>query len=344
MGNQMRSGLLKGLWMAVSLWTLNTSFAFAESSLQEISTDPKRPEQVRSAVEALSTCGELLRWDLNYVYTSSHSEKPFLNGSRTKGLSSLLIKSIDNHKEFRIEALDRIIDVVPTGNILFLLTPSAIEEWEVVTLQRIAVHPLRSFASSLRIEEEPQAFALYGNKLVIAHGLLGVSFFDLRRKIISRVLPVVQRQKPLASVVNGIAVSGNHAFAVIDSHTLVNPGQRGAFKGIVVIDLQSEKVISELDGMDPGAESVVADSNVAIVSFYGQPLWKYSISALQTAQTLPSPLKRFWRFPNPGRQIGKASLDQKYYYTCFDRMPGPGEGSNPIRSPLVLDRRVYMLN
>jgi hypothetical protein len=178
---------------------------------------------------------------------------------------------------------------------------------------------------------------------VIAHGRLGVSFFDLKTKKISRSVRVALSRQPLESVVNGITISGKYAYAVLDSYNLVGPHDRPAFRGLVIIDLETESVVSELDGMDPGADSVVADDKVAIVSFYGQPLWKYSLSSLMRS-VLPMPMRRVWRFPIEGHPTGKASMDDQYYYTCFSRMPKDGEGPYFIKVPMVLDRRTLMLN
>jgi len=193
-------------------------------------------------------------------------------------------------------------------------------------------------------EEHPRAFAQYKNKLVIAHGRLGISFFDLTTKKVTRAFPVALSHRPLESVVNGVTVSGRYAFAALDSYNLVGDRDKPAFRGIVVIDLETESVISELDGMDPGADSLTSDNNVAIVSFYGQPLSKYSVAGLSKASTLPAPLKRFWKFPIDRKQTGKASMDDKYYYRCFSRMPKLGEGPYFIKVPMVFDRRVLMLD
>jgi hypothetical protein len=301
-------------------------------------------EKIKDAVQYLSACGNFIRFDSENVYTGfgtywTNNEKP-----RQPKPSLLRFVPIDRVTEYQVQTLDSVVDVVKDNSSTFVLTYSGIEEWDLRQFERLATYPTNLLSRPYQDEEHPKAFARYKNKLVIAHGRLGVSFFDLNTKKITRAFPVVLSHRPLESVVNGITVSGRYAFAALDSYSLVGDRDKPAFRGIVVIDLETESVISELDGMDPGADSITSDNNVAIVSFYGQPLWKYSVKSLSGASTLPAPLKRFWKFPIEGKQTGKASMDDKYYYTCFSRLPKPGEGPYFIKVPMAFDRRVLMLD
>lgn len=303
-----------------------------------------RSEKIKDAVEYLSACGNFIRYDSENVYTGfgpywTSNEKP-----RQPKPALMRFVPIDHITEYQIETQDSVVDVFKNGASTYVLTYSGIEEWDLSQFRRISTYNTNLLSRPFQDEEHPKAFAQYKNKLVIAHGRLGISFFDMNTKKITRAFPVVLSHRPLESVVNGITVSGKYAFAALDSYSLVSDREKPAFRGIVVIDLETEAVVAELDGMDPGADSIVSDEKVAIVSFYGQPLWKYSVSGLAAASTLPSPLKRFWKFPVEGRQTGKASMDDKYYYTCFSRMPKEGEGSYFIKVPMVLDRKVLMLD
>ncbi|RYZ77669.1 MAG: hypothetical protein EOP06_30225 [Proteobacteria bacterium] len=142
---------------------------------------------------------------------------------------------------------------------------------------------------------------------------------------------------------NGVSISGKYAYVVLDSYTLVDKKEKPPLRGIAVIDMETESVIALHDGMDPGAESVVAYGDKVIVSFYGLPVWKYSATALH-ANVLPQPLRRLWKFPMEGRAVGAAAVDDTYYYTCFSRLPLPGEGSNFVKIPVALDRKSLMLD
>jgi hypothetical protein len=302
-----------------------------------------RSEKIKEAVEYLSACGNFVRYDDENVYTGfgtywTSSVKP-----REAKASLLRFVPIDHVTEYQVNTLDSVVDVIKSDSSTFVLTFSGIEEWDLSQFKRISTYNTNILSRPFEDEEHPRAFAKYQDKLVIAHGRLGLSFFDLKTKKLTRAFPVALSHRPLESVVNGITVSGKYAYAVLDSYSLVGDHDKPAFRGLVVIDMETESVVSELDGMDPGADSVASDNNVAVVSFYGQPLWKYSLGSLMS-QTLPSPLKRVWKFPVDGHPTGKAAMDDKYYYTCFSRMPKPGEGSNFINVPMVLDRRVLMLD
>ena len=320
-----------------------STFAF-QAKTQAQNQIQSRSEKIKEAVEYLSACGNFIRYDAENVYTGFGTYWTSNVKPREPKPSLLRFVPIDRVTEYQVETLDSVIDVVKNGSSTFVLTYSGIEEWDLSQFKRLSTYNTNLLSRPFQDQEHPRAFAKYKNKLVIAHGRLGVSFFDLTRKKITRAFPVALSHSPLESVVNGITVSGRYAFAVLDSYSLVGDLDKPAFRGIVVIDLETESVVSELDGMDPGADSITSDNNVAIVSFYGQPLWKYSVAGLSKASTLPAPLKRFWKFPIDGNQTGKASVDDKYYYTCFSRMPKPGEGSYFIKVPMALDRRVLMLD
>lgn len=299
-------------------------------------------EKVKLAVESLATCGNFIRFDNEYVYTGfgtywTGSEQP-----RMPRPSVLKYISIDQLNEKQIVTSDSVIDVVRLDHLLFVLTYSGLEEWDLEKSTRLAFHKTYPSSEPFADDEHPRAFAKFENQLIIAHGRLGLSFFDLKTKRMIRNVSVVQSHLPLESTVNGVTVSGQYAYAVLDSYSIVGPREKPAFQGIVKVDMITEKVVSELDGMGSGAESITSDGKVAIVSFYGAPLVKYSLSKLQSTR-LPSPTSRLLKFPAEGYPVGKAAMDDKYYYTCFSRAPGVGS-THVSRIPLVLDRRVLRLD
>lgn len=323
--------------------TLTLITALAVFVQTQVLANPQS-EKIKEAVERLSSCGNFIRFDNENIYTGFGSYGINNETPRAPKPSSIRIVPIDQFAEYQIETLDSAIDFVKTNTSAFVLTFSGLEEWDLSQPKRIAIYKTSLLPRPFQHEEHPRAFAQYKDKLIIAHGRLGVSFFDLKSKKTTRSIPLVVSQRPLESVVHGITISGRYAFAALDGYSVVGKEEKPAFRGIVVIDLETESVVSELDGMDPGADSITSDSNVAIVSFRGQPLWKYSVAGLSKATSLPAPLKRFWKFPIEGRPTGKASLDDKYYYTCFARKPKVGEGTNYVRVPMVFDRRVLMLD
>lgn len=311
--------------------------------LSSVTFAQPQSEKLKTTVESLSACGNFIRFDNEYVYTGFGNYWTSPARPRVPKASILAYVSLQDGVENQIETLDSVVDVIKIEKSTFVLTYSGIEEWDLELKTRLTTYNTNSFSRPYKDEEHPRAFARYKNKLVIAHGRLGISIFDLSSKKVTRTLAVATSHQPLESVVSGISVSGRYAVAVADSYSLVGPNDKPAFQGLVVVDLETETIVSELNGLEP-ADSIISDGKFAIVSLYGQPLKKYSISKLTTATKLPAPASHLFKFPFDGRQFGQASMDDRYYYTCFSKMPGPGEGPYSKKMPLVFDRRVLMLD
>lgn len=298
-------------------------------------------DAMKQAVEQLSSCGNFLRADQQFIYTGFGSYWTGSQSSRSPQPSVLRFIDFNTFKENQVLANDSVIDVLTHQNKTYVLTYSGIEEWDMAARQRVATYHTNSTDGRYADEEHAQSFAVYQNKLVIAHGRLGVSIFDLNLKRVTLTIPLIS-QGSLESVARGVAVSGQHAFIVLDSYTLVSPTQKAPFRGIVVIDLKTETVIREIDGLPPGLDSVNADQKSLVLSFYGNPIWTYSIDSVLTAKNV-KPTLRIFKFPLEGTPKGKALMDDKYYYTCFSQMPGPGEGSYYKKTKLVMNRSQFML-
>ncbi len=303
----------------------------------------ERSVKVKEAVEYLSGCSNFIKFDNDNVYTGFGTYWTSAVKPREPKPLMMRFVPIDKISEYQVTTNDSVIDVIKYNRLNYILTYSGIEEWNLNTFQRSNILRTHNLDRPLMDEEHPRGFAQYKNSLIIAHGRLGISIVDVTTEKVVKMLPIATAQRPLESVVNDITVSGKFAYAVVDSYTLVGPHDKPAFRGLVVIDLDSQTVVAELDGLDPGASNISSDNNVAIVSFYGQPLWKYSLKSLH-GSSLPQPLKRVWKFPIEGHPKGKASMDDKYYYTCYSRMPKPGEGPYFISMPAALDRRILILD
>lgn len=269
-------------------------------------------DRLKSTVESLSACGNFIRFDNEYVYTGFGNYWTGPTQPRVPKASILTYVSIQDGIEKQIETLDSVVDVMKINNSTFVLTYSGIEEWDLALQKRLATYKTNSFARPYKDEEHPRSFARYKNKLVIAHGRLGISIFDLISKKVTRTVAVATSHQPLESMVNGIGVSGRYAVAVADSYSLVGPNEKPAFQGLIVVDLETETIISELNGLEP-ADSIVSDGKFAILSLYGQPLKKYSMSKLLAATKLPAPSHQLFKFPWEGRQLGQASMDDRNY-------------------------------
>lgn len=303
-----------------------------------------RSEQIKSAVEALSACGNFIRYDDSNVYTGFGTYWTGHEQPRRPQANTVRVVSIEGQTKNRLQTLDSAVDLLTYNDSTYILTFSGIEEWDLKNLQRKNVYKTHFPNTNFEDEQHARAFARYQDKLIIAHGRLGVSFFDLKNKIVTNAFKLIKGQRPLESTANGVAISGKYAFVIMDSYTLVEKEEKPPFQGIVVIDMETETIVNELVGLNPAADSAVADDKTLIVSYYGMPLWKYSVGSLMGSQLPKAPLKNIWKFPWAGHPTGKAAIDDMYYFTCFSRMPNQGEGPYPIKMPVAMDRRKLILD
>jgi len=293
-------------------------------------------ELVKATLEAGRGCGNFVRFDDQYLFIGFGRYRRLFEEPRSPIPGQILVTPLGhNDQTFSLPTLDAAIDATRSGDSLFVLTYSSIEEWSLAGKTRVATYETYAIGGVKAYMEHAQSFARLGDKLIIAHGRLGVSFFNLKTKRLTNQFRLVQNQLPKESMATGVSISGNTAYVVMDNFSLVQNG-KPAFRGLVLVDMNSERVLSELDGMDPGADAVVTDGQKAIVSFGGNPVWEYGLPAL-TGRALPEPENRVWRFTPAGNPTGRASLDDKYYYTCFTAAPEKPGG--PYRTlPLALNR------
>lgn len=300
------------------------------------------PEILKTAIESQPSCSNFIRYDDDSIFLGFGQYKKGFEEPRQPIPGYLVVAPITNKNQPQTLATsDSAIDVIREGNSLFVLTYSSIEEWDLATESLQAQHATYAINGPLAYFQHAQAFARWGDKVIIAHGRLGVSFFDLKKRRVVNQFPLVRYQLPLESIATGVAVVGKFAYVAMTSFHLVPTGKQ-PFRGVIVIDMEKERVVSELDGMDPGADSAVSDGAKLIVSFGGNPIWKYAVNDLKGSQ-IPEPEQRIWRFPVNGHPVGHASVDEKYYYTCFEKAPAK-PGGYRYHVPLALDRRLLMLD
>lgn len=300
-------------------------------------------ENIKTAVEQLSQCGNFLRADDQYLYSGFGSYFTGNQADREPKQGSVRFVSFAQHKENVISTHDSAVDLLTYSKLTYILTYSGIEEWDMATLQRRRFFKTQPAGVRLGDEEHSRAFARYQDKVIVAHGRLGVSFVNLTTKRVTSTLPLITSQGELESMAQGVSVSGKYAYVVLDSYTLVEAHQKPPFRGIVVIDMETERIVKEIGDLPPGVDSITSDSKSLILSFYGNPLWKYAIPTVLTSNKI-QPTARVFKFPLTGSPYGKALIDDKYYYTCFSQLPGQGQGSLFIKTKAVLNRNQLMLN
>lgn len=302
--------------------------------------------RIKAALEAQPTCNSFVRFDDTNVYLGFARYKEALEEPRSPIPAQVRIAPIDGSPAFTIATNDGAIDLVTLGNKAYVLTYTSIEEWSLSDRVRIAEYPTTSVRSPLEYRQHASSFALYKNKLVIAHGRLGVSIFDLASKTVTKEIPLVASQAPIESQATGITIQGERAYITMDSFSLLqDPAQQAkVFKGLVTLDLNSETILAEMPGLDPGATSVFSDANRLIVNYGGFPLWKFNLEDVRASRAqLPSPALRVFKFPLPGHPTGSAAMDDTFVYTCYSTPPPSGNGLM-LRVPRALERRALKLD
>lgn len=299
-------------------------------------------DQIKRALESATACSNFVSFDDRNLYLGFGPYRRMFEEPRSPIPGALVIIPLESPaNKLALPTADGAIGALTVGQTLYVLTYTGLEEWDVASRARKAIYPTFAVAGPLAYKQHAQAFARWGDKLIIAQGRLGVSFFDLKNKRLTNQFPLVQTQNPLESMATGVAVAGDFAYVLMDNFSLVENG-KPPFRGFVMIDLKTERVVRELDGLDPFATAVMTDGHQLLVSFGGTPIWKYPLTALDGSK-MPEPTHRVFRFPLKGAPTGRPSMDDKYIYTCFAHEPA-SPGSAPQYSPLALDRRVLLLD
>ena len=293
------------------------------------------PEQIRAALEAQPSCQNFVRFDEQNVYLGFGPYRRAFEEPRSPIPGKVRVAPLDGGQAFEFATDDGAIDAQSDGSTLFVLTFSAIEEWNLATRQRAAKYETYLIPGPLKYKEHAQAMARAGDFLLIAHGRLGISAFSMSKRRIINQFRLIREQAPLESMATGIAVQDGRAYVTVDDFTQIHAKDgRHAYRGVVVLDVNSlARIPSQIPETDPGVDAVVADADGLILSYSGMPLWTYP---LKTAGTSPS-FAQIWRFPTDGHPVGKAAVDAKFYYTCFASPPSSGKGAM-LKVPIAIDR------
>lgn len=301
-------------------------------------------EMIKATAETQTSCGNFVRHDDSNVYLGFGAYRENFEEPRLPIPGKMNVVTVNGAETFELSTKDSAIDVQTEGATAFVLTYSSIEEWNLETRSLVAEYATHEGENTLLNRQHAQAMARYKDQLVIAHGRLGITIFDLKSKRVTKQIPLLQSQLPLESMATGITVVGNRAYVLMDNYSQPQP-DKALFRGLVVVNLDTMTVEKELDGLDPGADAVVADSQSLIVSYMGLPLWVYDMKSLRTAKALPAPKLQVWNFPIPGHPMGKPSMDDLYYFTCYYKLTPPTATSAAVQKkvPVALDRQALKL-
>ena len=284
------------------------------------------PDQTKAALESQPSCDTFVRADQDTLYL----------GLSAGGISVVSIAHPEQPRMISTGAIP--LDAVHKDSSLWILTTDDLQEFNFESGALINTYKTMESDFKASGATLPTNFALYKNSLVISHGAWGFSIFDLDKKIITHSERLATAQLPLISKTTGVSVIGDRAYFAMDSVSLTGENEKPPFRGIIVYNLATLKVESQLDGLDPGSDAVATDGKKIFVSFAGLPIWKYGANL--NGKTLPTPERRIFQFSHQGKvdghPIGQPDLDAKYYYTCFAQ-PGP-RGSRYQHLPAALER------
>lgn len=295
-------------------------------------------EQMRTALAAQPSCGNFVRFDDQNLYFGFGSYRNGLEEPRKPIPAKMQVRPVDGAAAFELATNDAAIDIVKENSSAFILTYSSIEEWDLAKRARVAEYPTYAINGPLAYKQHAQAMARYQDTVIIAHGRLGVSFFDLKKKRITNQFRLVRNQLPMESMAMGVTVIDHYAYVVMDNFTLVPSNMAPPFRGIITIDMRSQSVVNEMNGMDPGADAIAGLGNTLVVSFMGQPLWTYSAT-----NGKPEFKRSIWKFEGAGTPRGRATMDEENYYTCLS-VPNPSHPGWMKKIAGSLDRRALQLD
>ncbi len=296
-------------------------------------------ERIKSILEQQPTCQNFIRFDEKNLYLGFGAYRNNLEDPRLPRPATMQVAPLDGSPAFSLATNDSAIDLLSTEDHAFVLTHSSLEEWDLRSRERVAEHRTHDQEGLLRFREHAEAFARYKDIAIIAHGRLGISFFDLKARRFLGTTRLIKSQYPLESMATSVTVQGKFAYVLMDGYTLVPPNQKPPFRGLVVVDMENYSMV-ELGGMDPGADAITSDAQKVIVSFGGIPIWKYNLAKLQ-GKSLPEPEARFSSYPLADWPTGSPAMDANYYYTCFRKSEGRGSYT---RQPMALDRKEWRLD
>lgn len=280
-----------------------------------------RADLIRKKVEGVKNCQNFFHVDDQNIYFGYGFYSNTPGGLHVAKPTNLLVIPLTDKAPLNLKMQDSAIDILPIENRLYILTHTGLEEWDKGTLTFIRRHPTYLRGQQMGWEQHPTQMARYQDKLIMAHGRLGMSVFDLKSKAIVYQSLLAQGRLPLESKVTGVTVLGDKAYFILDSFSILDAHTRPQpFQGVIVMNLKTYAIEAELDGLEPGSDAAFAYEGRLVISMYGIPLLKYDVSRLKGTK-LPGPIARISHFPDEGRWLGKPQLDGENVYTCFQVIP-----------------------
>ncbi len=298
-------------------------------------------EDLKSIFETQGECGNAIRFDDDYAYIGFGAYRNSLDNPRKPIVGRVKLVSLVDSSQRNLRTRDSAIDFISYKGLLYILTYTSIEVWDLSNMEKVDEIETYSGVSPFYYKENPEAFTRYKNFIIVAHGRLGVSYINIDTRKIVHQERLIRSQAPMESMATGVQVIGDEVFISMDNFTLQSRTTgEVAFRGIVVADAHSFKVKRELAGLDPGSSDLMSFEDDLVVSFNGMPIWRYDTKKM-SGDELPHPF-RMWKFPVRGHPKGKGVFTPKYFYTCY--LKAPDRGGYYQNIPLVLNSSIILGN
>jgi len=179
--------------------------------------------------------------------------------------------------------------------------------------------------SNLLPQESPWAIGRVGHTLIIAHGTLGITLFDLRTRQLQNVIDINKGQK-VKGMAQDVMTQNNDVYVLVDNYQMnpLKPSQE--FRGLLKIDLNTRLIAARFSGLDPGATSASWFDETILISFGGMPVWKLQLP-LTTTTPLANVAQLVTDFARKGHAVGHLSFDDDFVWSCH--RPGLNTPNEP---------------
>lgn len=250
----------------------------------------------------------------------------------------LAVNGTGDFQAFDLQVEPDVVDLKIRDNVLYVLLPTKIQEWDLTTRAMVS-ETMTNEKARPGMREGALAMDFYGDQLVIAEGRLGYAIYDTKSHAIVGTQTVLQDQAPLESALVDVKVQGDQAVFVVDSYTLVQGGLKMPFRGFLLIDLKTQKEIHRAKGVDIGATMLEINGDTIMVGFDG-PIQSFRMTEV-TGRGDVRLRRSVFKYEKTGHPIGQPVVVGDKLFTCFLESPKPGAAKKSV--PMVLDLKAFKL-
>lgn len=230
---------------------------------------------------------------------------------------------------YQIYTKGKVVKISSENNRLYVLTTIVLLAWDLNTKQSIyQVETDVQNKAPYEFYHRPSGFAIYGDKIYLAHGAFGIN-------VLNKTTGEIIKNISVTSVSRDIDMAGHHAVIAIDNNV------ENGFHGVGVLDLNTDNVVLYGNTNNPFPEGVQILGENLYLGFYNA-IWKYKTDDILNNKS-PKVLRRAFQFPAPvGEIVGKAFFDGKNMYSCY-KFAETVNGKIPPNTVLTFDMKALGL-